>query len=89
MEGSRTSARDRKGPESYNEDALEAHVNKREEKLTFSAGGNFMKYSAPMDPPGMKSTAYVCKHPAMKGPTAEVYISAYAHTYTHARIHRI
>ena len=69
----RKSAREHSGPASYHEDELVACVQAREEqteKATISSGGNFFKYAAPADPPGMKSTAYMCKHPAVKGPVA-------------------
>jgi hypothetical protein len=69
----RKSSRERKAPESYNEDKLEAFVHERDEKTAISAGGQFFKYVAPCDPPGMKSTAYNCKYPAMKGPVADEY----------------
>jgi len=74
----RTSSRERKGPASYCEEKLEAFVHEREQTgasaaaVTVSAGGAFFKYSPPCDPPGMKSTAYNCKYPAVKGPVAEV-----------------
>mmetsp|Transcript_76694 Transcript_76694/g.112333 ORF Transcript_76694/g.112333 Transcript_76694/m.112333 type:complete len:291 (+) Transcript_76694:85-957(+) len=75
VEGSRTSVRERNAPASYNEEKLESVVHEREEKKTLSTGGgagNVMKYVAPCDPPGMKSSAYLCKYPAVKGPTAQV-----------------
>mmetsp|Transcript_17545 Transcript_17545/g.42841 ORF Transcript_17545/g.42841 Transcript_17545/m.42841 type:complete len:304 (+) Transcript_17545:76-987(+) len=61
-EGERKSSRERKTVASYAEDDIADEVAKPRPG----------SYPAPQDPPGMKSTAYMCKHPGVPAPSAEV-----------------
>ncbi len=58
-EPSRRSAREKKAPASYSEDAI-IHAQEERHEEEIKQG---LRYRAPMDPPGMKSTAYLCKYP--------------------------
>lgn len=56
-ESGRKSGREKKAPISYAEDSM---IEESEKPKVGS-------YPMPQDPPGMKSTAYMCKHPAGEG----------------------
>jgi hypothetical protein len=73
-EASRKSARDKKAPASYSEDAIvKAQEDRIEEEMVRG-----LRYRAPMDPPGMKSTAYLCKHPCGMHTQHHVHYSSFS-----------